>query len=210
MNAKLFNLYKNRKKNSARKISFLHLVQYFIKLKVGEITGKIYKIGNESNFTIKNLSIMSNIEILDQYIRNTVHKINSQNVLDVNGRKGLEHVGHGFVITPALFGNFIAVTQGIATVYFNTTIKKNFNLKLTLFAIPKITGHIKFEDKIIGSFSIPTLAEKEVSFQIEPDMIKHNVSKITILTEKYWSFRFLDKDLPNIPFGIAVKKIELC
>lgn len=210
MNIKLFSLYKNRKKGSAREINFLHLIQYFLKLKIGEISGKIYETERESNFTIRNLNIIKDIEILDPYIRKTLHKISSQNVLDVNNRNGLEHIGYGFVITPALFGNLIAVTQGDATVYFNTGIKKIFNLKLTLFAIPKITGHIKFEDKIIGSFSIPTLAEREISFQIESRMIQHEVSKITISTERHWSSRFLDNSLPNILFGIAVKKIELC
>ncbi len=149
------------------------------------------------------------MRVIDDYIRKSLIKIKISNLLDVEKKIGFENIGIGCLITPALFGNLIAVTQGEASFYFPTKIKEKHVLKISLLSIPKISGIVKFEDKPIHHFSISTLSEHNVSVEISPELVKDNLSKISISTNRHWSSKYLDKNLPDFPLGVAVRSIEL-
>lgn len=204
----LFDLYKGQKITVNRSLSISTLLRYYIRLKVGELTRKIYK--SNSSYCNADIPFMVKVmETVDSSIEETLGKIKLGNEINISQKKGLENIGTGCVITPAMFGRLIVVTQHEASFYFPTNITKEWLLNLNLLAIAKISGHVKFEDKKIYSFSIPTLTEQKVSLKIEPTLISTKISKITITVDQCWSPHFLDKQLPNYPMGVGVRSIEL-
>lgn len=208
MNIKfLLDLYSKRKFGNGRALTTSTLIKYYVKLKIGEVTKRIYKIPkNSSPILITNT--VEALEIIESSIRKSLSEMNLGNVIDITRKIGLENIGMGCVLTPAMFGNLIALTQNNTSFYFKTDETKEYMLKMDLLAIASISGHIKFEKEIIHSFSFPTLTEHKLSLIIKAELVTNKISKITILVDKCWSPHFLDKDLPDFPLGIGIRLIE--
>jgi hypothetical protein len=204
---KIFELYKNRT-SSNRKIHFIKLVNYFIKLKIGEITKKIYYNNNNEKLNIEEYLVHAE-NIIDSSIRKTLEKINIDNIINIKEEKGFENIGVGMIFTPAMFGNLILLTQKKSTIYFKTKEKKDLTLDINLFAIIKISGHIMFEEKIIDKFLISTLTEYKNSICIDSDWITENISKITIIVDRCWSANYIDSKLPTYPLGVGIQSMNL-
>lgn len=206
MNLTLFSkLYANRtnKGNNLRK-----LLQYFIRLKIGELTGHIYNKKLILQSQIKD-ELVYDMKILDNKIRQTLIKINIETCIDIEKKKGFENIGPGCIISPALFGNLMAITQGEASFYFVTKIGQKYMLKLSLLTIPKISGIVKFENMQIHHFSISTLNDYNIILKIKPEYVQETLSKITISTDRHWSPKYLDKNMVDFPLGVAIRSIEL-
>lgn len=209
MNFRLvLDLYKNRRFGDNRALKLSTLVKYYAKLKIGEITGHIYK-NPQNSLSIDIPHATEAMEVIEQSIRNTLNKIKLGNIVDVSQKKGLENIGIGCVLTPAMFGNLIALSQSETSFYFSTNDARKYTLKMDLLAIASISGHIKFEKEVIDSFSIPTLTEHQISLAIKPELVTNEISKVTITVDKCWSPHYLDKDLPDFPLGVGIKSIEL-
>ena len=209
MNIKhLLNLYRNQKFGDSRTLSTNTLLRYYIRLKIGEITKQIYKNpANSSSSEI--LQTVEALEIIESSIRKTLSGMNLGNVIDVNKKIGFENIGTGCVLTPAMFGNLLAMSQSNTSVYFVTKDTREYTLYMNLIAIASVSGHVKFEEKIIHSFSIPTLTERKISLTVKPELVINKISKITISVDKCWSPHFLDKELPDFPMGVGVRFISL-
>ncbi len=209
MNIKnLLNLYRNQKFGDSRTLAASTLLRYYIRLKIGEITKQIYKSPvNSSSPEISHAT--EALEIIESSIRKTLSGINLGNVIDVNKKIGFENIGIGCVLTPAMFGNLIAMSQSNTSFYFVTKDTKEYTLDMNLLAVASVSGHVKFEEKIIHSFSIPTLSERKISLMIKPELVINKISKITISVDKCWSPHFLDKELPDFPIGVGVRSISL-
>lgn len=200
----IYSLYKNRTFSRSKK----ELLFYFLKLKIGEITGRIF-FQNEKPFgNISKNHLLYAEEAIDNSIRKYLLN-SSQNIIELKNKKGFENIGLGSLITPAMFGHLLLITQKKSSFYFKTDINKKLKLKIEFFAIPKTFGEVFFEDKKIHSFEIPTLTKREVILDINPKFVINEVSKITITTTKNWSPRYLDKKLPDFPLGIGITKISL-
>ncbi len=203
-------LYKNRQKSVFTNQNTVKLLYYGLKLKIGEITGKIYiKKKYVSKFTINPELFNESLKFLDSSMRKTLAKMEIGNTVDFDKNAGFENVGMGCLFVPKLFGGTIAFTQKNATFYFKTTEKKPFTLVMNLVAIPKVNGYIKLEDVKIGKFSCSTFSENKLIFKINPDLITQDISKITISTEKCWSARYVLKDIPDFPLGVGIKSMIL-
>lgn len=206
MNWLLFSkLYVSRtnKKNNLGK-----LLRYFIRLKIGELTGHIYNKKSTSQSKNKD-ELISSMNILDNQIRQTLVRINIESCIDIEKKKGFENIGPGCLISPTPFGNLMAMTQGTASFYFPTKIGQKYLLKLSLLSIPKISGIIKFENKPIHYFSIATLNNYDTTIEIKPEYVKETLSKISISTSRHWSPKYLDKNMVDFPLGVAVRLIDL-
>lgn len=204
MNTKfLFELYKNRK-TVDNKYSLSQLANYFIRLKIGEWNGKIYTKPIAEHFDF--LEISENM--LDSIIRDALSKIKLGNSIDVIKKIGYENIGLGCFVTPAMLGHPLLITQNVATLYFPTKIGKSLKINAELLAIPKISGTILFENDPIRTFSIPTLTSFKIELNVEQNLVKKSISKITIMVDKCWSPAYLDPKLPNFPLGVGIKSIN--
>ena len=209
MNIKnLFNLYRNQKFGDSRILSTSTLLRYYIRLKIGEITKQIYKnpINSSSPGIVQTTEAL---EIIELSIRKTLSGMNLRNIIDVNKKIGFENIGTGCVLTPAMFGNLLAMSQSNTSFYFVTKDTREYTLDMNLIAIASVSGHVKFEEKIIHSFSISTLTERKISLRIKPELAINKISKITISVDKCWSPHFLDKELPDFPMGVGIRFISL-
>jgi len=203
-------LYKNRQKSVFTNQNTVKLLYYGLKLKIGEITGKIYiKKKYVSKFTINPELLNESLKFLDSSMRKTLAKMEINNTVDFDNNKGFENVGMGSLFIPHLFGKAIAFTQKDASFYFKTREKKPLTLTINLVAIPKINGDVKFEDTKIGEFSCSTFSERQLNFRINPELIIQDISKITISTEKCWSPRYVLGDIPDFPLGVGIKSMNL-
>ncbi len=209
MNLSFFsNLYQNRNKSHAKNVSFTKILQYFIRLKIGEMTGNIYnkKIVSQK---IEKDELTSNMKIIDEQTRSFLEKIKTEGQIDIAHKKGFENIGLGCLISPVMFGNLMAVTQGKASFYLPTKINEKYLLKIALLTIPKISGTIEFEDKPVHNFTISTLSDHNISIEIKPEYVVNPISKIFISTSLHWSPKYLDKNLHDFPLGVMVRSIEL-
>lgn len=210
MNRIISTLYQNRQKSAFTNQNIVKLLFYGLKLKIGEITGKIYiKKTHVSKFTINFELLNESLKFLDSSTRKTLAKMGIENTIDFGKNVGFENVGMGCLFVPQLFGETIAFTQKNATFYFKTTEKKPLTLVMNLVAIPKVNGYIKLEDAKIGEFSCSTFSENKLIFKINPDLITQDISKITIYTEKCWSARYVLEDIPDFPLGVGIKSMIL-
>ncbi|MDE1725684.1 MAG: hypothetical protein KGH89_00275 [Thaumarchaeota archaeon] len=186
------------------------LAKYYIKLKIGELTKQVYRIGKENVLDIPLFDRNKNIyNFLDITIRNFIKK-NSllPNVIDPTKNQGYEHVGFG-VFLARLLGDSLLITQGGASFYFSTSKKEDMVLSITFFSIPKISGTVKFEDSKIADFKIPSITQRTITLQISKDWLRDTTSKITISTNEFWSPYFFDKKFYHIPVGVGIRKIIL-
>lgn len=184
------------------------LLLYFLKLKIGEMTGKIYSIQkSDTSFKSKNISFGE--EMLDDHIRKYVEKTSDNNLIDVEKKTGFDRIGTGCIVTPALFGNLVIVTQKKGTFYFKTKKGQDYNLLIELLAVPKISGEVFIENTKIASFKINTLTKHRIFIKIDALLVKGPVSKISIITDKCWTPNYLDDKLPDFPVGICVLRISL-
>lgn len=186
-------------------------LQYYFKLKIGEITRQIYHIG-EKNITeiSKNNFLGSNMIKFDMAIRNFIKKNSTSvpNILDPSKNLGFEHVGFGAFLVKKFY-NSLLLTQGKATFYFYTPIKKNIVFSITLQSIAKISGSIFFEDKKSLEFHLPSLKQRTFLIQIDKNDLVDVVSKIAVATNEFWSPHYIDNDLYDIPVGVGIKRIIL-
>ena len=202
-------MYKKRTSNGSIQISSIKLFNYFLKLKLGEKTGKIYCEKKDYKVKLDKFTLRNAEEVIDASIRKTLLKNKIGNIIDIKNKIGLENVGLGAIITPAMFGSLIIITQKKASFYFLTESKKIKKLKFVMLSIPKISGYVKFEDKVVDRFSIPTLTEYKKIIEIEPELIHNKVSKVSIIVDKCWSPNYLDNNLPNFPLGVAIQSIKM-
>ncbi|MGI0063211.1 MAG: hypothetical protein ACREBA_12235, partial [Nitrosotalea sp.] len=66
----ILDLYKNRRYNDSRSLSFFQLLKYFLNLKIGEMTGRIYK--NPKSSIGYNFDFIKECETIDPLIRETL------------------------------------------------------------------------------------------------------------------------------------------
>ena len=199
MNIKLaFALYKNRK-FSKNIMSFLF---YFIKLKIGEITGNIYNASDSSSTVLDEKQMEYGEKIMDSSLRNYLSISLSQNIIDVEKKKGFQNIGIGCLFAPVMSGKLIILTQKIAAFYFKTEQKKNYRLLIDFFTVPKINGQIYFEEKPLTSFKISTLSQKKISVECSAKIIQEKISKIIIKIDKCWFPKYLGEEFPNFPLGV--------
>jgi len=210
MNRIISTLYQNRQKSVFTNQNSVKLLYYGLKLKIGEITGKIYiKKTDVDKFPINLELLNESLKILDSSTRKTLAKMEIGNTVDFEKNVGFENVGMGSLFVPQLFGKTIAFTQKDAAFYFKTTEKKPLTLVINLVAIPKVNGYIKLEDVKIGEFSCSTFSENKLIFKINPEIITQDISKITISIEKCWSARYVIEDIPDYPLGVGIKSMIL-
>ena len=184
------------------------LLLYFFKLKVGEITGKIYNV-QKANITFESKNICQGQEILEESIRKYIDKTSDHNLIDLDKKLGFDRIGLGCFIAPALFGNLIIVTQKNGSFYFKTRKGQNYNLIIEMLAIPKISGKVFIEKTMISSFKINTLTKHRIFVKIDPSLIKNSISKISIVTDRCWTPNYLDNKLSDFPMGAWILRISL-
>ena len=125
MNGIISTLYQNRQKSVFTNQNIIKLLFYGLKLKIGEITGKIYvKKSHANKFTINPELLNESLKFLDSSTRKTLAKMEIGNTVDFDKNAGFENVGMGCLFVPKLFGGTIAFTQKNATFFFKTTEKK--------------------------------------------------------------------------------------
>jgi len=210
MNKIISILYQNRQKSVFTNQNIIKLVSYALKLKIGEITGKIYiNKKYDDKFTLSHELLNESLKFLDSTTRKALMKMKIDNRIDFENNIGFENIGMGSLFIPHLFGKAIVFTQKDASFYFKTDEKKPLALTIDLVAIPKINGHVKFEDVKIGEFSCSTFSERQLIFKINPEIITQDVSKITISVDRCWSASYVLNDVPDFPLGVGIKSIEL-
>ncbi|MDE1844243.1 MAG: hypothetical protein KGI10_02810 [Thaumarchaeota archaeon] len=200
----LYKYYQERHNNKSLSVFLV----YFLKLKIGEITGKIYNVQKtNTSFESKNISLGE--EILEESIRRYVEKTPDVNLIDLDKKSGFDRIGLGCFITHALFGNLIIVTQKNGSFYFKTKKGHDYNLIIDVLSIPKTSGKIFVEKTMISSFKINTLTKHRIFVKIDPSLIQGITSKISIVIDKCWTPNYLDDKLPDFPVGIGVLRISL-
>jgi hypothetical protein len=209
MNLSLFsNLYKNSKNVNERNTNLSELFRYFIKLKIGELSGHIYYKKLKSDQIYQD-ELISTRKIIDAQIRRTLGQIKIPNFIDIEKKKGLENIGYGCLISSIKFGNLMAITQGEASFYFPTTINEKHLLRISLLSIPRVSGIVKFEEKMVQRFSISALSDYDVDIEIKPDYVHETLSRISISVDRHWSPKYLDKNVQDLPLGVLIKSMRL-
>lgn len=210
MNRIISTLYHNRQKSAFTNQNTIKLLYYALKLKIGEITGKIYiKNKRLDKFSINPELLNESMRFLDSSMRKTLAKMEIGNTVDFDNNIGFENIGLGCLFIPHLFGKTVVFTQKDASFYFKTIEKKPLTLTINLVAMPKINGYVKFEDYKIGEFSCSTFSEHQLIFKINAELITQVISKITISIEKCWSASYVIKDIPDYPLGVGIKSMVL-
>lgn len=188
----------------------LSAIQYYLKLKIGELTRQIYLVGEQNTVDISSTSSYFDTRKLDVTIRNFIKKNSAllPNIIDPSKNLGFEHIGFGAFFKNIL-NNPMLLTQGKASFYFFTPKKKDTVFSITLHSIAKISGTVTFENKKIIDFKLPSLTQYTYVFQINKDDLIDTVSKITVSTREFWSPHYLDENIYDIPVGVGVKKITI-
>jgi len=203
-------LFQNKNKSLFRNKSIFDLIRYFFKLKLGEFSGEIYNFNEtKEKISLNEDMLLATNKWLDKSIRKTLQKINLKNCIIFEEEKGFENVGLGFIFVPFIFGKAVSFTQKEAFVFFKTDQKKSYNLKINFVSIPKTKVYVKIENTVIDSFNINSLSYLQKMIQIEPNLIKEKISKISIIVEKCWSPSYVFNEIPNYPLGIGIEQIEI-
>ena len=210
MNLKLiYTLYSNKKKSVFRNQNLINMLIIGIKLKFGEFFGTIYIKQKIARKNILYLPMLKNsIHEFDSIIRDTLEKQQIKNIIDFD-KKGIENIGSGCVFVPSIFGHMVAFTQKEGEFYFKIDNTKKVMLKIQLTSIPKISGKIKLEEKIIGEFSLSSFKEKKLLVKIDSNLIKQQISKIKISVDKCWNIHHIYNLFPNYPLGVGIKHIGI-
>ncbi|AJM91257.1 hypothetical protein [Nitrosopumilus piranensis] len=202
-------LFQNRKKSLFRNEGSFNLIKYFVKLKLGEISGDIYKFENKEKIDFDESLCEATNQWLDKSIKNMLMKINLNNTIIFDEEKGYENVGTGFIFVPFLFNKVIAFTQKEAYVYFKIDEKKSYTLKINCISIPKTKVCVKINNIVIDAFNINSLSVLEKNVKIKSDLVEDKILKIAIIVEKCWSPNYIFEEIPNYPLGIGIEKIEI-
>ena len=142
----------------------------------------------------------------DSITRKTLEKYLVGNYIDFE-KKGIENIGTGCVFIPSIMGKMVVFTQKEAEFYFRIKKDQNSTLKINLVSIPKMSGKILFENKIVQKFSLASFSEKEISLIVKNEWIEHEISKIKILVDRCWNIHHIIKIIPNFPLGVGIKSI---
>ncbi len=210
MNLKIIRtLYSNKNNSVFRNQNLINMLIIGIKLKFGEFFGTIYVKQKTAKKDILDLSMLKNsIQEFDSIIRNTLEKQQIKNIIDFD-KKGIENIGSGCVFVPSIFGHMVAFTQKEGEFYFKIDNTKNIMLEIRLISIPKISGKIKLEEKVIGEFSLSSFKEEKILVKIDSNLIKQQISKIKISVDKCWNIHHIYDLFPNYPLGVGIKHIEI-
>ena len=210
MNLRLIRtLYSNKKSSVFRNQNLINMLIIGIKLKFGEFFGSIYIKQKTARKDILDLPMLKNsIQEFDSIIRNTLEKQQIKNTIDFE-KKGIENIGSGCVFVPSIFGHMVAFTQKEGEFYFKIDSTKKVTLKIQFTSIPKISGKIKLEEKIIGEFSLSSFKEKKILVKIDSSLIEQKISKIKISVDKCWNMHHIYELFPNYPLGVGIKHIEI-
>ena len=210
MNLKMiWTLYSNKKSSVFRNQNLINMIIIGIKLKLGEFFGSIYINQKTAKKDILNLSMLKNsIQEFDSIIRGTLEKQQIKNIIDFD-KNGIENIGLGCVFVPSIFGHMVAFTQKEGEFYFKIDNAKNIMLEIQLISIPKISGKIKLEEKVIGEFSLSSFKEKKILVKIDSNLIKQQISKIKISVDKCWNIHHIYNLFPNYPLGVGIKHIGI-
>ena len=210
MNLKLiYTLYSNKKKSVFRNQNLINMLIIGIKLKFGEFFGTIYIKQKIARKNILYLPMLKNsIHEFDSIIRDTLEKQQIKNIIDFD-KKGIENIGSGCVFVPSIFGHMVAFIQKEGEFYFKIDNTKNIMLEIQLISIPKISGKIKLEEKVIGEFSLSSFKEKKILVKIDSNLIKQQISKIKISVDKCWNIHHIYNLFPNYPLGVGIKHIGI-
>lgn len=210
MNLKMiWTLYSNKKSSVFRNQNLINMIIIGIKLKLGEFFGSIYINQKTAKKDILNLSMLKNsIQEFDSIIRGTLEKQQIKNIIDFD-KNGIENIGLGCVFVPSIFGHMVAFTQKEGEFYFKIDNTKKVMLQIQFTSIPKISGKIKLEEKVIGEFSLSSFKEKKLLVKIDSNLIKQKISKIKISVDKCWNIHHIYDLFPNYPLGVGIKHIEI-
>ena len=202
-------LYSNKKSSVFRNQNLINMLIIGIKLKFGEFFGSIYINQKTVKKDILDLTMLKNsIQEFDYIIRGTLEKQQIKNIIDFD-KNGIENIGSGCVFVPSIFGHMVAFTQKEGEFYFKIDNTKKVMLQIQFTSIPKISGKIKLEEKVIGEFSLSSFKEKKILVKIDSNLIKHQISKIKISVDKCWNIHHIYDLFPNYPLGVGIKHIEI-
>ncbi len=210
MNLKIIRtLYSNKNNSVFRNQNIINMLIIGIKLKFGEFFGTIYVKQKKERKDILDLSRAKNsMQKFDSIIRDTLEKYHIKNTIDFD-KKGIENIGSGCVFVPSIFGHMVVFTQKEGEFYFKIDNTKNAMLEIQLISIPKISGKIKLEEKIIGEFLLSSFKEKKLVVKIDSNLIEQKISKIKISVDKCWNMHHIYELFPNYPLGVGIKYIEV-
>lgn len=190
-------------------LTFLKFARYLLRLCVGLITGGIYfNNQNLSNFHNVSFDAKETLNAIDDRIRKTLKKCNCGNQIIPSQQRGFEHIGYGCFGTRK-FGNITIWTQGKATFFFLTPSMEHYELKVVIQTIIKNSIKIMIENLTIAEFNLFPLRKKEIILKITPDLIIHDVTKIIVSTDRFWSPHFIDRKENIIPLGVEIKLLEI-
>jgi len=206
---KTFNTF-NQNKGLHRKLGVAYKFgTYFLKLYYGILTRRIYfNVQNSVKFDLSSLEVKNTLDIIDDSIRNFLRKIPVGNYLSTLEKYGFEHIGYGCFATRK-FGRIILLTQGNAVFFFSTSKGHTHMLKIILRSIVKNSVKIMIEDFVLQEFNLSPLTKKKMTVEINASLIKSEISKITISTDRLWSLQYLDEKQHNIPVGLEIILIEV-
>ena len=210
MNLKIiYTLYSNKKSSVFRNQNLINLLIIGMRLKIGEFFGSIYVKQKISSKNILDLTVVKNsIPKFDSIIRDTLEKYNIKNTIDFD-KKGIENIGPGCVFIPSIFGYMVVFSQKEAEFYFKIDNARDVMLEIQLIAIPKISGTIKIEERIIGKFSLSSFKEEKFLVKINSNLIEQKISKIKISVDKCWNIHHIYELFPNYPLGVGIKHIKI-
>lgn len=210
MNFKVVNLlFQNRKNTIFRNEGLIKLLVIGFKIKLGEIFESIYIKETQEKKHIQNLDLfVTAIEKFDSIIQETLKKNRLDDKIDFE-RIGIKNMGTGLVYIPSAFKKTIAFTQKEAEFYFQIDKSKNITLNIELISIPKISGKIKIENKILDNFSMGSFQTKKIKIKIKPNLIENDISKIRIFVDKCWNINHIYKLFPNFPLGVGIKSVKI-
>ena len=202
-------LYENRKNTIFRNEKLFNLIIIGLRIKIGEIFGNIYVKQNSNNKHIEKIDLFhTTITEFDGIVRNTLEKYELENEIDFD-KKGIKNLGSGLVYIPSAFEKTIAFTQKEAEFYFQINKHEQKNLNIELVSIPKISGKIKIDNKILDNFTIGSFQTKQIKIKINLNQIQNDISKISIIVDKCWNINHIYKLFPNFPLGGGIKSIKI-
>lgn len=202
------NMFQKKNKSNKFKTKFWSLILYYIRLQYGKITGQIYFKWNQEN----NLKLMINpneiTSMLDQNIKKFLMALDVKNIIDTENGNGYEHLGYGCFAT-RVFDKPIIFSQGDSTFFFKTMENTDYFLDIVFQSVLGLKIKIFVEDECIYEKPISNITQKFVQTNIPSRLIKNDVTKIIVSTNKLWNLKFLDKNMDEIPIGVGIKKIGL-
>jgi hypothetical protein len=170
-------------------------------IKNGEIFHKLEN-QNQGIVNLLNLFEESDFELyrklFNHDVKNYLKKLRLKKSLDFENRNNSTQIGINtiFVEKPVL-GLW---TTGKSSFYLPTKPNQETKISLNLQSVVPVKVKFGFEEHEIHEEEIPKISEKKIELIIPAEIVKEDISEITINTDKLW--------LPNVILGIS-KSIKI-